>query len=96
MDKSVALNVYGALLILGGSIGYARKQSVPSLVGGGGTGLLVLFLTQSGVEQNKLALQLVTGLLFIGMAFRTFKSGKFMPAGLVTLLSALALGVASQ
>ena len=95
MDKSTILQIYGGLLVLGGAIGFAKKQSVPSLVAGSGSGLLVLYLTQSGVESNKLALQLISLALFLGMGFRANKSGKFMPAGLVSLLSALALGAVS-
>jgi len=34
--------------------------------------------------------------LLAGMGFRAAKSGSFMPAGLVALLSALALGVVSN
>ena len=77
-------------------MGYAKRQSVPSLVAGGGSGLLVMILARSGVEKNKLPLQLVSGLLLAGMGFRAAKSGSFMPAGLVALLSALALGVVSN
>jgi len=98
MDKTAVMNAYGALLVLGGTIGFLRKQSLPSLLAGGGTGLTVLALTnlQGGVESNKALLQIIAGLLFIGMAFRTFKSGKFMPPGLVAVISALALGAVSQ
>ena len=74
-------------------MGYIKKQSLPSLLAGGGSGALVFLLTLSGYEENKEKLKLLSGLLFFIMAFRVYKSGNFMPAGVVVLISAGAFGI---
>ena len=96
MDTETILKIYAALLIFGGAMGFAKKRSLPSLIAGAGSGVAILQLTQGGVARNKFPLQIITGLLFAGMGVRAAKSGKFMPAGMVALLSAIALGAISS
>ena len=92
MDKETTLAVYGSLLIVGGSIGFVKAGSKMSLLAGGGSGLLCLFLSTKLKEKNFLvAAQVITLLLFLGMLSRAVKAGKFMPAGMVSLLSGLTL-----
>lgn len=84
---------YGALLIIGGLIG-AAKGSVASLVASGASAAVILGLEQFVSHKTfggpAGAFQLVTSLvLTIVMYNRWDKSGKFMPAGLVTILSAV-------
>ncbi|GEM06783.1 hypothetical protein Rt10032_c02g0800 [Rhodotorula toruloides] len=81
--------VSSALISLGGVFGFLRRGSVASLVAGGGSGALLAY----GVHQqryNNQNVQVVVGvsaLLAIVMGLRFVRGRKFMPAGLVTVLS---------
>ncbi|GAA5946549.1 hypothetical protein JCM3765_000289 [Sporobolomyces pararoseus] len=73
-----------ALISVGGLMGFIKRSSVASLVAGMGSGLLL------GYGVNSRNYRLVTGVaavLFLVMGNRFVRSGRFMPAGLVTLLS---------
>ncbi len=82
------LYVYGVILIVGGVIGYAKAKSVPSLVAGGVSGLIAIFIGYRYpwhyAPEAALILSLV---LLIIMGRRYLKTGKFMPALLVVILS---------
>ncbi len=82
------LYVYGVLLIVGGLIGYIKARSVPSLVAGGVCGVIALLLgyyyTWHFAPHAAFFLALL--LIFI-MGRRYLNSRKFMPAGLIVLLS---------
>ncbi|XP_077991727.1 transmembrane protein 14C-like [Glandiceps talaboti] len=85
---------YSAVVTLGGVIGYVKAGSTMSLVAGllfGG----ISFYGAHQVSQNPrnfyLALSTAT-ILAIIMGMRFSKSGKFMPAGLVCVLSCLQAG----
>ena len=82
--------VYGILLIFGGLMGF-RKGSKMSLMMGSGSGLLVLYLQQLN---NKQGIQALSGLLALIMGFRARE--KFMPSGMVALLSLIILGLNSK
>ena len=78
----------GALVILGGTAGYIRKGSKPSLgaglVFGGlliGSGYMIA-TTDKQFEGHALAAG-VSGLMTIAMGQQFLSTGKFMPAGLV-------------
>lgn len=87
---------YAFLLALGGLIGFLTKQSIPSLAGGGGSGL-VLFL--AGWQQLKafkagtnswpaiLAELVTSAVLTYVLGLRYARTGKVMPAGMVACLS---------
>ncbi|GFG33873.1 hypothetical protein Cfor_02603 [Coptotermes formosanus] len=80
---------YAATVAAGGVVGYARAGSVPSL----GAGLLFGSLLCYGAYQtsqnpNNFLLLLGTSAALGGlMGYRFYNSRKFMPAGLVTILS---------
>eukprot|EP01048_Picozoa_sp_COSAG05_P005230 COSAG05_NODE_305_length_11703_cov_15.056705_2_plen_488_part_00 len=84
LSKPSALDaLYGLLLAGGGVMGYAKAQSVPSLVAGVGSGLIV---SLSGYTW----LKSLWSLVLTGVMGRRFQaSGKFMPAGLVSVIAAL-------
>ncbi|GAA5823770.1 hypothetical protein JCM10212_000879 [Sporobolomyces blumeae] len=77
--------VSAALISLGGVIGFVKRSSIASLVAGGGSGALLAYGVNA--RNPKLVTGVATMLLFV-MGSRFVKSGKFMPAGLVTVLSA--------
>ncbi|KAG2217686.1 hypothetical protein INT45_008337 [Circinella minor] len=82
---------YSALVLIGGAIGYLKAGSTASLISGTVFGLAAGFGSYqvSNNPKNVVFALVVSILLFIGMGIRFNKSGKFMPAGLVTILSLL-------
>ncbi|XP_051125090.1 protein FATTY ACID EXPORT 5-like [Andrographis paniculata] len=89
---------YGILLVCGGLIGYARKRSTPSLIGGLATGLLLLLAAYLSLQAyNKqtnsyiaLILQtVIAAILTWIMGNRYFQTRKIMPAGIVAGISAV-------
>jgi len=87
--------VYGALLIVGGVMGYKKAQSKPSLIMGSTCGLLAIILSIWGRKGHDLpALFLLAGEAVILAAFfymRYSISKKFMPAGMMMVVSFLSI-----
>ncbi len=97
MNKTAAvvlLGIYSFIVALGGVIGYVKADSIPSLVMGLAFGLALLFNTFGVAKGCVMALKISIGLTaFLGIFFlyRYLLSYAFMPAGLMTLLSAVML-----
>ena len=93
MATSAASITYGALLALGGTVGFVRAGSTASLLGGGLGGAffaaseLLLSRSPQLVVAVSAAQALAAGGLAYVMGGRYSASGKFMPAGLVASLS---------
>ncbi|XP_015247004.1 transmembrane protein 14C-like [Cyprinodon tularosa] len=84
---------YALCVSAGGIIGYAKAGSVTSLVAGLLFGLLAAggaYLTSQNPRNVWLSLG-TAGTLAVVMGLRFLNSWKFMPAGLMTLLSVLML-----
>ncbi|XP_075227592.1 transmembrane protein 14C [Lycorma delicatula] len=85
---------YAASVAAGGILGYVKAGSMPSL--GAGLffgGLLGFGAYQTSVNPNNYYLLLGTSAALGGlMGVRFYNSGKFMPAGLITILSVLMVG----
>ena len=89
--------IFGTLTIIGGVIGYVKAASLPSLIAGSITG--VLLLVAGALLPEYRAIGLATGLVislllaaqFIPKFFRTLK---VMPAGLMSILSVIGIIVA--
>ena len=87
------LLVYGVLMVLGGLMGL-RAGSKTSLYAGAGSGVLLLVAWY--VSRVNLAAGLWLGLVLTVLLAATFvgrwkKTGKFMPSGMLLLLSLVAL-----
>ena len=84
----VLLYVYGLVLILGGTMGYVKAKSVPSLVAGVICGVIALLLgyyyTWHFAPEAALLLSI---LLIVIMGRRYLRTRKAMPALLVVVLS---------
>ena len=80
---------YAILVTIGGVMGYARKGSLPSLVMGLASGLVLFYAAYqvSLSPQNATLGFVVCSFLAVIMGYRFFQSGAFMPAGLVAGLS---------
>ncbi len=88
----VLLIAYGLALIIGGVMGYAKGGSLPSVVAGSISGVLVILCFGVAFKRPRLAFCLgalisiaVAGLMF----WRYFETKKMMPSGGVAILSTL-------
>jgi uncharacterized membrane protein (UPF0136 family) len=83
--------VFGALTIAGGIMGFVTKNSIPSLVAGGVSGLLLLtagFLIFIAKTQAGLILGIVASVLLAGKFLPDFILKKvWVPAGMMAILS---------
>jgi uncharacterized membrane protein (UPF0136 family) len=88
---------FGALTIIGGIIGYVKAGSLPSIIAGAVTGVLLL-LAGSLLSSHRLiglATAFVVSLLLAAQFVPKFiRTGKVMPAGLMSILSVIGIIVA--
>lgn len=86
--------IFGLLTIAGGIMGYVKAGSTASIIAGSVSGLLLLlaaFLLPSYFAVG-LALGGIVSLLLAGRFLPAFlKTGAFMPAGLMAILSVIGL-----
>lgn len=89
--------VYGALLIIGGVIGFTKAQSKPSLYAGCGSGVLAIIFSVLGIRgHDLLALFLLAAEAILLSAFfyiRYTATKKFMPAGMMLGVSVISLAL---
>ncbi len=89
--------IFGLLTILGGIIGYVSKGSMPSIIAGSISGVLLLVAAFLIPSQTLVALILaaVVSLLLAGRFVPAFlKTGGVMPAGMMSVLSVMGLIIA--
>lgn len=91
-DASVLLLLYAALLVAGGWIGYIKAKSRPSLIAGHISGVIILIcmaliFTEQGVKAGSIVATLTSLGLAIFFGKRFAKSRKFMPGGLMAIVS---------
>jgi uncharacterized membrane protein (UPF0136 family) len=93
----IYLIIFGILTIAGGIIGYVKAGSTPSIIAGSVTGILLLlsaFLLPDHVVAG-LAIGLITSLLLAGQFIPKFiRTGKAMPAGMMSILSVIGIVMA--
>ena len=83
---------YGALLLAGGAAGYAKRRSVKSLAASGGAAAALALAAGTVGLQSTAGLSACCSVgvaLALLMGSRFASSKKFMPAGLVSLASAV-------
>lgn len=94
MPTKIYFVVFGLLTIAGGIMGFAKAGSTASLIAGSISGLLLLlsaFLLPSHAPIG-LALGGIVSLLLIGYFLPAFfRTGKMMPAGMMSLFSVLGM-----
>jgi uncharacterized membrane protein (UPF0136 family) len=93
-----ALAIYGVLLIVGGVIGKVKANSSPSLFAGVVSGAIALTGFWQSLSDPAVGFLTggLVGLLLTGIFMSRFvRTRKFMPAGLILLLS-LVIGVLSM
>jgi len=85
----IVLWIYVVLLCVGGLIGYLKAGSIISLITSVGFAI-PLALCALGILPRWVA-YVLTGFLGAFFLFRLVKSGKFMPAGLMAVVSVIVL-----
>ncbi len=94
----VTLLILGFLALVGGFIGYTKAKSKPSLISGVVSAFLLnfsYFLTRSHLKAGLIAGDVVCVALLVVFAWRLKKTAKFMPAGLMMILSGVSAVVVS-
>jgi uncharacterized membrane protein (UPF0136 family) len=84
--------VFGALTIVGGIIGYVKAGSVASIIAGSITGVLLLVAAFLLPEHRMvgLATALIVSLLLAAQFIpKLLRTGRVMPAGIMSLLSVI-------
>lgn len=91
---SLLLVVFGIVVILGGALGYIRKNSTMSLIMGISSGVLLLASSYLVLKKPRLGLLAGLFLSFIlegFFAYKFFATGKVFPAGIMGLISLIVL-----
>jgi len=86
--------VYGMLMMIGGIVGYLKVGSKASLLSGVGLGLALLasgYGVWNGSRQSLVAAVVIAALLIALFAMRLTKTKRFMPAGVLAILSLVAV-----
>ena len=86
--------VFGVLTIAGGVVGYVKADSVASIIAGSITGVLLLVAAFLLPEHRAigLATALIVSLLLAAQFIPKFlKTGRMMPAGLMSVLSVIGI-----
>lgn len=89
--------IFGILTIAGGIIGYVKAASVPSLIAGGITGILLVVAAFLLPEHRAagLATAFIVSLLLAAQFVPKFlRTGRAMPAGMMSILSVIGIIVA--
>jgi uncharacterized membrane protein (UPF0136 family) len=88
--------IYGILVAVGGVMGYAKSQSAPSLIAGGGSGIALVGAAVAMLKGSYSAgwwISLIVALLLLGFFVSRALSGgfKMMPGGMVIILSIIVI-----
>src|SRR5213082_1961976 len=89
--------VFGILTIAGGVVGYVKAGSLPSIIAGAITGVLLLvagFLLPEHRAAGIATAFVVSFLLAAQFVPKFIRTGKMMPAGMMSILSVIGLIVA--
>src|SRR5438309_11443241 len=90
----IYLVVFGVLTIAGGVVGYVKAGSVASIIAGSITGVLLLIAAFLLPEHRAIGLAsaLILSLLLAGQFVPKFlRTGKVMPAGIMSILSVIGI-----
>ena len=86
--------VFGVLTIAGGVVGYVKADSVASIIAGSITGVLLLVAASLLPEHRAIGLAtafIISLLLAAQFAPKFLRTGRVMPAGMMSILSVIGL-----
>lgn len=89
--------VFGVLTVVGGIVGYVKAGSVASVIAGSITGVLLLVAAFLLPEHRAIGLAtafLVSLVLAVQFAPKFIRTGRVMPAGIMSILSVVGLVMA--
>jgi len=92
MNSHLVLWIYIVLLLVGGLIGFLKAKSMISLVMSSAFALALAACASGFISQRAVPDALLAALLVV-FVLRLLKTRKFMPAGLMLVLTAAALTV---
>jgi uncharacterized membrane protein (UPF0136 family) len=92
MDPVLVLWIYIIMLVAGGVMGYVKAKSRISLIASLGFAI-PLSLTAMDVIPEPIVADILLMILTVFFGLRFIKGKKFMPGGLMTILSILALAL---
>jgi len=84
--------VFGVLTIAGGVVGYVKADSVASIIAGSITGILLLVAAFLLAEHRAIGLAtafIISLLLAAQFAPKFLRTGRVMPAGMMSILSVI-------
>lgn len=87
---AIIIWIYGGLVLAGGIMGWAKARSLPSLIAGVVFGALLIwtgFLLKNTTALGGILAFALPALLAVVMGKRYAQTKKFMPAGLMVILS---------
>lgn len=93
-NTAIEIWVYGAIIILGGVMGFVKVGSKASLLAGVGMGMALLasgFGVWRGSANSLVVTEVIAALLLVLFAVRLAKTRRFMPAGMLAILSVVAV-----
>jgi uncharacterized membrane protein (UPF0136 family) len=94
---SIYFLIFGALTIVGGVVGYVKAGSLPSIIAGAITGVLLLvagWIFPTNRTAGLVIALVVSVLLAVQFVPKLVRTGKMMPAGLMSVLSVIGIVVA--
>ena len=86
--------IYALIVFLGGMIGFNQAHSMPSLIAGTVSATLLLICALGMFKRSVLAYTLAMAIILALMLFFGYRftaTGKFMPSGMMMILSASSL-----
>jgi uncharacterized membrane protein (UPF0136 family) len=92
-STAIEVWVYAVVMILGGIAGFVRVGSKASLISGVGFGLILLgsgYGVWRGYQSSLVSAEVIALLLVVLFAIRYAKKHRFMPAGMLAILSLVA------
>ena len=93
-NTAIEIWIYGVIMILGGIMGFVKVGSKASLISGVGMGLALLasgFGGWRGSADSLLVALVIAALLMVIFAIRYVKTRRFMPGGMLAILSLVAV-----
>ena len=95
-NMAIEIWIYGVIMILGGIMGFVKVGSKASLISGVGMGLALLasgFGVWRGSADSLVVALVIAALLMVIFAIRYVKTRRFMPGGMLAILSLVAVVV---
>jgi uncharacterized membrane protein (UPF0136 family) len=93
--QAIIVFIYGLLILVGGIMGHLKANSAPSLIAGivfAALSIASAIVMFKGIEWGHTAALIISSFLALFFMYRFSLSYKFMPAGLMIILSLMVIG----